>query len=287
MEKFRMFQIDNFPSEVSLQNPEALISVLSVGLFAFAVFTKRLSFTRPVFIAALCLGTLPVLMFHARFTPDQPIALWERLLEGGAAQNTAINETKGVLRIDESGTAFSEMIFPNAMSAMFKIHAVHGYSALQPPSLFSYPAGSPPLDPAWKADFAAAPDFSPGILSDAPGENPSRFRFATTKGAAPVTVENESMNILALDVSFVPAGAAVVRTDTWYPGWSENGSVPISKLEPCFSKFIVSADNGGPAVTFSYSPTGLKTAPFAMGTALLLTGTLFLPRINRIGHKPD
>jgi hypothetical protein len=273
----RLFQIESFSKEVSLRNPEAALTVLASLLFTFGLFratasTDSLSRNRMVFLA-LSMGTLPVLMFHARFRPKHPIELWHRMLAGGDAQLEAMKMARGGLRLDESDQILSNMIFPNAMGTLYRVHCVQGYSALQPPGVFLYPDGAPPLSDDWRADLVISES---GISLTAAAEKSkphSRFRRASDGGPADVSILKESHNSVTLDVSGHDPAVPLVRTDTYYPGWHAIPDAPVERFDLCFSKINSQPHGFDNTLTLQYFPSMSRLYSPAIG---LGAGTIVL-----------
>lgn len=269
--ELRLFQIRNFSSEVSLHNPEAALSLAAVLCFIYGLSKAPVHPRNKILIGSLVLSSLPVVMFHARFRPKHPIEMWQKMEEGGPAQKAAVSLAGKTLRVDERAAGQQDFVFPYAMASLYKVHAVFGYSALQPPSLFRLPSGTEESDipGAWIADIryeAAAPD----TLSKTADTGSSRFRIAKTGEPAPVSVIRETLNSISLDTSNLADGDEIIRTDTWYPGWSGGNFANLSPLPPCFSMISENPSKSQKFIELSYKPTGLRGASFAMGSGFLL-----------------
>ena len=276
----RSFQIDNFSREVSLRNPEAALTLLASLLFISTLLRRATSkdhLTRDrLILAALMLGTLPVLMFHARFRPKHPILLWQRMQAGGDAQLKALNMAQGGLRLDESDQILSNMIFPNAMGAFYQIHCVQGYSALQPPGVFQYPPGAPPLASGWRADLTIADSgISPATSSETTGPR-SRFRRVDDGTPANVSILDETFNSLTLDVSRHDPTVPLACTDTYYPGWYLFPDAPVKKFEPCFSEIAPIPTGPDKSITLRYEPSMSRFFGYATGAGILAFSFLML-----------
>jgi len=285
----RNHQIRAFPDEVSLRNPEAALTLLAVLLFSGVLMKAadsgaRLSRERLVLLA-LAVGTIPVLMFHARFRPKHPIELWQRMLVGGDAQKEALAMARGGLRLDESDQVLANMIFPNAMGCLYRIHCVQGYSALQPPGVFRYPLDAPPLFPGWRADLGISN--SKVVLTTSSGNSVpnSRFRRADNGQPATIAILDESFNSLTLDLAKQDPHEPLIRTDSYYPGWSSMPAVPIEKRDPCFFR-IGPLPPGAPAkLELRYSPSLSRFFGPAIGTGAASIALLaMLPLLSQ--RKP-
>lgn len=277
----RQTQLDRFPSEVSLANPQAALGLASAIILGFALVGNFQNRKREILIySAMCLSLFSVIIFHNRFRPKHPIDLWNALISGGPAQKMAIEQTKGGLRLDETQTPLSHMIFPNSMASLYKVHAVYGYSALQPPSLLNYPTKAPLLSNSWKADFKY--DHSSDIKLQPSDSSPSRFRLLEDGKAANVSILSETQNSIAIDASNIDVKQTIIRTDTYYPGWLITRDYTISKYEPFFS--IIESNNNQKFVEkdiiqLSYEPS-LK--PYFLPS--MLSG-LFLIIVLTVSHS--
>ncbi|MBC8127741.1 MAG: hypothetical protein H8M99_11435 [Gloeobacteraceae cyanobacterium ES-bin-144] len=252
--KLRPVQIQNFPREVSLQNPEAAITLVAVLVLGFALTTQRTNRLQRLLLVALTLSAVPVLMFHSRFKPKQPIELWERLLKGGPRQLEAIQQLQGGLRLDESNVLLSDMVFPNSMACLYQVHALYGYSALQPPSLLLSNKNNTFPD-SWRADWFAFPKQSAVNLIQASGKGSSRFRLTADDQPATVRITTETHNKLVLDTSSMAANQVFIRTDTWYPGWTAHQDARLARIEPCFTKIEMLPNGISGSLTLEYVPT--------------------------------
>lgn len=276
--KLRQLQVENFSRETSLTNPECAFTVLASLALALALMTGKRKNMQNRMIAALALSAIPVILFHTRFRPHQPIELWNRLLAGGPAQNMARNQLSGGLRLDESTTNVKDEIFPLAFAALYHVHCVQGYSALQPPCL--YVSTSPPdsFQKDWRSDFdsKSRPDVS-APLNEISGTHPSRFRSSQTGLALPIKPIRESQNRLILDTSAISGTDSFIRTDTWYPGWSakkQNSPLTVSKYNPCMISVQGLSVVAGGITEMDYTPRSLTAAIPIMSAGMLLCGYL-------------
>ncbi len=281
----RRFQINNFPQEVSVANPECAITLIAVIVLAAALSAQNPGDVRKRLLLSLLVSALPVLLFHARFRPRQSIELWHKLLAGGPSQNQAIAKLDGGLRIDESATRGGDMIFPMAYAAFYQAHSLHGYSALQPTSLFRYPSTAAPVPPDWRSDFLSLSIAGQGTsLQPITGTHPSRFRSSKSKAALPVKIVKESHNRLVLDTSALPDAEVIVRTDTYYPGWTaRNGksTIEIEKIEPCLSTIRAPDKTSDGMIELNYTPRSMEIARPLMATGILLCGSFLLSGLVR------
>jgi len=280
MGALRRHQVDSFAQEVSLRNPEAAITLVAVALLAFALTRRDSRHFQTVLTFALLVSAVPVVMFHVRFRPSHPVALWQRLAAGGPAQNTARSMLAGGLRLDEAGVKTGDALFPLATAAMYHVHVVQGYSALQPCSLHVYPPEAARVPKAWRADYFD--DQVDGVtwLRRAGDElGSARFRLQSSGSAAAVRISAETHNLLTLDASTLPAGESIVRTDTYYPGWNvKNGASKerLAKQAVCFSLIPQANAGSGGRVELEYTPTYLPIAVPCFVSGLLCVAASLL-----------
>ena len=271
------FQINNFGNEVSLKNPETVLASLGILLFAGICLRpewRRQNWTLP---ALLVLNLLPPVMFARRFIPVQPIVLWQRLMaEDTEPRRVAKLLNAEQLRVMEVYRIAFEKLYPNAMAHYFQVHDVHGYSSLQPPNFDTLPTDKlKPLLPQ-AADYiyeSLVPGAAAGELKKNPTPGFARFQWAAGV-AREIQVERETMNTLVLRLGAGPE-AELIRTDTFYPGWSasvEGKQIPIERMEPFFSKLKIPA--GARALTLHYTPTYLRLGIILSAISLLVTGVI-------------
>jgi hypothetical protein len=277
----RSFQVENLPHEISVQNPETVLAFVS--LIALAIYLRQprsKSFER---VALLTLNFLPVIFFFSRYIPDYPVAYWERLLAGGPEQRrVAETVNPDHLRLLEKAPSFSDMLFPNDMGHFQRVHTVHGYSALQPLSLYNWHAAGesspqPIADFSYSSEERGAPTGDLVRLSD---DKNSRIHCEQR----PVTITAETMNTLT--VSIGPGTAdQLVRTDTFYPGWRAklNGqSTPLEHGASPFSTINIPASDVPSVVTYAYQPSHqVITTWLAIMAGLAAIGTTFFKQMMR------
>jgi hypothetical protein len=290
----RSFQVQNLPHEISAQNPETVLAFVS--LVALAIYLRQPQWKAFQYITLLTLNFLPVIFFYSRFIPDYPVAYWEQLLSGGPEQRrVAETVNPDHFRLLEEAPSLSDMLFPNDMGHLQRVHTVHGYSALQPPSLFHWPPGlEPPPGPI--ADFAYSSEergVSTGDLASLTNGKNSRIRCDHRA----VTITAETMNNLT--VSIAPGAAdRLVRSDTFYPGWQArlNGKpIPLEHDASPFSTITLPAGEKPSTVSYTYWPTHFAALKyFAVVAALLATAaviwstkeTATSPKAELIVRKP-
>jgi hypothetical protein len=224
-----------------------------------------------------------VIFFFSRYIPDYPVAYWERLLAGGPEQRrVAETVNPDHLRLLEKAPSLSDMLFPNDMGHLQQVHTVHGYSALQPLSLYNWhPAGEsspqPIADFSYSSEERGAPTGDFVRLSDSKN---SRIHCQQR----PVRITEETMNTLTVSIG---PGAAdqLVRTDTFYPGWRAklNGqSIPLEHGASPFSTINIPANEAASIVTYSYRPSY-----FVLTTSISIVAGLIIIGLLTTGTRSD
>ena len=277
----RSFQVDNLPYEISWRNPETVLAFLSLLALAFYLCQRRPA--RLTQWIVLGFNFLSVVFFFSRYVPNHPITYWERLIAGGPEQQrvaAALNPRH--LRLLEESPGLNEMLFPNNMGHLQHVHTVHGYSALQPASLFQWPLTEPP--PAeLLSDFVYRSEHrgqEGGELKEVTTDKMSRLRCAHRT----VAITSETMNALTVSIEPGPADQ-LIRTDTFYPGWTAklNGRViPLKHGVPPFSTINLPASDTASIVTYSYQPSSL----FITSSLLVIAGFTLIGALI-MGARPD
>ena len=101
----------------------------------------------------------------------------------------------------------------------------------------------------------------------------ARFQWAEN-GRRDIRVQTETMNTLVLTLG---DGAAddLIRTDTYYPGWSasvDGRRIPIERAAPFFSRIKIPA--GAQTLTLRYTPTYLHLGIILAACSFLITVAL-------------
>ncbi|MEI7728650.1 MAG: hypothetical protein WCO56_03730 [Verrucomicrobiota bacterium] len=267
----RHFQVDNWNRESTFRNPEMMVAWLGVLLLG-VLFWRPAWLGQPWSIPVLLLlNLLPVLMFYQRFMPRYPMAQWEQLKAGGPEQQRVLPLlARQPLRLYEKSPAISSMLFPNAMSHLYHIHTVHGYSAMQPRSLYLMEndaraaLGKPIADYDYETLAGGRPT---GILhTNFPGKL-ARFQWSGLL-ERPIQVSAESLNHIELAIGPGPI-ATLLWTDTYYPGWhAELDGKPwdIALKKPCFSRLEIPSGSHRLALHYRphYLPFSLWLVAFAV-----------------------
>lgn len=281
----RRFQVANLPREISLQNPEALLAVASLLLMAGFIHAKGIiTGSRTAALLAFCIS--PAILFHMRFSPSHSTLLWRRMLQGGPIQKEAMAMVGAHERLMEmaqngTGTSSGKMVFPNALSALWGVHVVHGYSALVPISLFRYPHNATPPPKGWHADvcYENQADAHRFFSIEQPSGS-ARFQPLEPRTKRSLNIVRETQNTLTLRIA--PGEPfSMIRTDTYYPGWRavfEYKPVAMSLFGACFTRVDVPASERPGEIVFTYAPCHLRAASIAGGIGVLVIGWLFVSR---------
>lgn len=282
----RKFQVTNFAREVSLGNPEAALTLLaSVFLMVLLLRSGSVPVKGTALAAILALSLLPVFSFYARYRPAHDIALWQRLKEGGPAQKAAMVQTGPFRRLQEGeGTQLAAYVFPNALSVLYQVHVVHGYSALQPASFHVPPKNPATFPPAWMADTHLGDTASSAPVASV------RFQSGSSmENLTPLPILQETWN----SVQVAPAGEGqtlILRTDTYFPGWTartaQGSTLSSALLSPFFSQINLPANSKG-TITFTYWPHYWKLALICFFAGLAVVFLLFSqPLFAKIQNQP-
>lgn len=267
-EKLRRFQVQNFASEVTFKNPEtvlAFLGLIALGFFAFRPARSRLLALNGILIVS----TLPLLSFGHRFIPMHPFTLWERICAGGPEQQRVAAELRPQkLRLLESAPGSYENVFPGAISQLFRVHALRGYSSLML-SNASFIIDASGRVPARLYDYEYRSEtrgLERGELRSAGHAEPSRFQWGNTTGRQ-VTVTDETLNTLSLAIESGEA-ADLIRTDTYYPGWrafSGPAELEVRFEPPCFSRIHITSRTT--QIRFLYEPRHWRAGLWLAGLA--------------------
>jgi hypothetical protein len=266
----RIFQVENFPAEASIRNPETGLSVAGLLLLSYAAGSGARRRRCCLAYASVFVSLLPVLSFASRFIPDHPIEMLRQLKTGGLCQQQAMELVRG-----NTGRILdrNEQVFPYAMAALYKVHTIHGYSALQPRSIFRQHT-----EKDLAASFGA--DFAVNITGGGPLEvtslspQPPMGRFVAD-GDGSLVVENETLNTLEIKV-LQGSPAILKRTDTPYPGWKADSTCSLSNPDNRLWTEIQLTDGHGSAVKLEYRPTYLTTGVVVSAFGALIGLMLFL-----------
>ncbi len=256
----REFQVNNLPKEVTFRNPEtilACLSLLALGGWLLTVSAKADRWIKPV----LWLNLIPVLMFCHRFIPHHPVGLWRELQAGGPEQKRVAAVMGGTsLRLIEKAPGIHEQVFPNALSHLYQVRTVHGYSALRPRCL-EYLSDRDKDN--WRnqmADYAyvvSQRGQEKGDFQKVEKSGWSRFQWRESVDRA-FQIEENGLNEIRLH--FAPGVAGTLWwTDTYYPGWTAKADgriVSLSFLAPCFSTVVIAPETH--LLVLHYQPTGLR-----------------------------
>lgn len=269
----RKFQVANFPNEVTFRNREplaAFLGLIALGLFLQYPPTRR----RQICLAGiLVLNSLPLLWFAHRFIPQHPIALWEKIRDGGPEQHrtAALLKERG-LRLRESAPGAYDFVFPGSLGHFYGVHSLQGHSSLKILNAGFINAADGQPDPIFYNVLYQSPakGLERGDLAVRAGEQAARFRWAD-KSTRSIEIADETLNTITLRIGPGPA-ADLIRTDTYYPGWQVSPETPGVKMafeSPCFARLSVPPNVS--RVKLFYEPRGLRLGiSIAVGAAILI-----------------
>ena len=241
-------------------------------------------------MAGLFIKASVVLHFYGRYIALQPMSSWTNLQYGGPSQKALTQILSPArARFNENSFALDKMVFPNEIGVLWKIHKVQGYAALQPPSIYRWPAGSPLPTPRESYDFLAGSEQLPpqeSILTNGQNWGTCRYIWENATTDRSIRITEESLNDISLVFS-EGKEAGLIRTDTSYPGWSAfwNGkNIPLVKTGPVFSKMII--PGGAGTLNLRYSPKYFHaTVWIACADLILIVGLLLNPQVVSIRQK--
>jgi hypothetical protein len=267
----RVFQIENLPAEMSLHNPETMLSFVSLLLISAALGASTTRYRKILAYSAVNISLLPLITFAGRFVPDHPVEMLSRLQTGGTLQQKAIELVR-----DSNGRILDrEMeVFPYAMGAIYRVHTVHGYSALQPTGIFKRPAGTP-LTQEYGSDFTIGLTAGNNLTVQERSSPPHEGRFRSSSGQR-IVVIRETLNSLQLR-SEKGQLAPFYRTDTPYPGWTVSPSDETTmSTDGVATLFGFSNDQAQQELTLIYRPTHLMAAVLVAVIAAIVLLAAFL-----------
>jgi hypothetical protein len=275
-EGLRRFQIANLPDEITFKNREVLAAFL--GLAALSAFLWKLPRRRECALhGLLVLNILPLLWFGGRYIPMQPLSMWQRLREGGPEQRRVVDALgpQG-LRLLEQAPDLHDLVFPGALSQLFKVHVFHGHSSLMIPNATSLGIADPTNAPGYcDYIYRSSAGEAGGKLVHAPANPRGHARFQWTEDTPrSVQIAAESLTRLELDISSGPVGD-LIRTDSYYPGWRIEGDSAGAKMSfepPCFSRIHVPAETRRLALV--YEPRWLRPGLWIAGSVVVVFSIL-------------
>ncbi len=282
VEPLRRFQVQNFANEVTFKNPETVLT--SLGLVALGFFALRPARSRLLALnAILVLSTIPLLSFGHRYIPMHSFALWDKIRAGGPEQQRTVAELqpKG-LRLLETGPGMHEQVFPGAISQLFSVHGMHGYTSLMLSNagFLRDTSGNVPTrfyDYEYRSNIRG---LEQGELRPAGHTEPSRFQWLNATGRT-VTVKDETLNSLILAME--PGDAAdLIRTDSYYPGWrafSGSSELGVGFEPPCFSRIHVPSQTT--ELRFIYEPRHWRAGFWTAGIASIFLSLWLIASFQR------
>lgn len=274
----REFQVVNMPREISVRNPEtvfAFAGLLGVGFVMLFAGIRKHPLIQP---ALLALNLVPLLLFSMRYIPRQPMELWNRLLAGGPAQRTVTDVLGDTpLRLWEIAPGEHQKVFPYALTHLYRVRIVDGYSALQP---WSIPWLSREEKERYRPQIA---DYiyesrEIGLADGQLIRNPTPG-LARMQWKSPITrdfqVTQHGLNEIHVEFRTGPPGT-LLWTDTHYPGWKATlDGQPLALLAtpPTFTSLEISEN--ARYLVLRYRPTYLwPSVTISLGAMLLVGGSL-------------
>ena len=281
----RNFQIENFPNEVTFQNPETIWAFLGLlSLAAFAAF-PRLRSRRWSLPALLVLNLVPLASYDQRFLPRHPVEMWHRLLAGGPEQKRLceLMQDKPV-RMHEIAVGGHEQAMLNCLPTLYRVRSANGYCALVPRTLLNLPPQE--LDPV--RDLIADYDYlnptrgqPAGILKTNLHAGQVVFRWL---GSQPRAFRAQTLSLNEVRLTFEPGSpGTLLWTDTYFPGWrawSGSRELSVKPAPPCFSHIEIPSE--AEVVLLRYRPALL---PFGM--AGVFAGVASLLVMAFLGRRQD
>ena len=272
--ELRRDQIENLPREISVLNPETVVSVLGAGALLAAVSIGNAR-TRTLWLAlALGLNLAPELSFAKRFTTRVPVEQWQALLRGGPEQRSVADSLKNYLRLKETWAGPFDPLFPSATANFYAVHVTHTYSSFPLPDLEALWNQEPATGPWEDVTYTSEPaGHSAGELAIAPPRpTPSRFQWRNDSERK-VQIIAETFDTITVKVEDGVAGE-LLRTDRYYPGWKLRS--PKLEMHVERGSFLaVQVPAGRQTLIFEYRPRGLDASLF-VGSAALLVCVLYL-----------
>jgi hypothetical protein len=278
----RTLQVNNLPREISVENPETLLAFVS--LIAFALFLRK---ERPKNFAQgilLTINFLPLILFFNRYIPNQPVEYWGRL-KAGLPEQRRIADTLNPdhLRLLEEAPSFNDRLFPNNMGHLQQVHTVHGYSALEPPSLGHWPTAvarsrEAIADFVYSSKERGAPT---GDLARVTNDHISRVRCDHRE----VRITAETMTTLTVAIGPGPVDQ-LLRTDTFYSGWQaalDGQPIPLERdgNKP-FSLINLPASETSSIVIYKYRPSHfILTISLSSIACIFVLGSLGSHRVRQ------
>jgi hypothetical protein len=273
----RAFQIHNTPHEITFRNPELAIAFAAALLLP--LLWSRRDALRKLAAAGMFLGNvIPLLLFFNRFTPNSPVAAWERLVAGGPEQKRAMAMLGRDLRLREDGTFAQQSIFPAATACFYKVHTLSSYTSFR---LAGPGQGSAdrPVNLVVAAGANATLTFGPLDRSM------RRFIWADGQERA-VEIIDETLDTIRLQIDPGPAGH-LNRTDTYYPGWRVEKADGVRQFRDGSGSWAFSIPDSATELRLRYTPTGLSiwlASSAAAGALIVLL--VFLSLGPRRGNAP-
>jgi hypothetical protein len=281
----REFQIVNLPREISVKNPETVAAFAGLLAVGFVMLSPNARTKRWVQPALLALNLVPLLLFTARFIPRQPMERWSRLLAGGPAQRPVVEILGNTpLRLSEvaPGDRGHEKLFPYALSHLYRVRVVDGYSALQPWSLCLLSQEEKQRYRPQISDYI----YTSREIGQPSGElvrNPTPG-LARMQWSTPISrnfeVTQHGLNEIHVNFAPGPSGT-LLWTDTHYPGWRatlDGQPLALRATPPAFTSMEISGNAS--QLVLRYRPTDLRLSLMVCVVAVLLVGVILVGRVG-------
>jgi len=244
----RAFQIHNTPLEITFRNPELAIA-FAAALLLPLLWSRRATFRKLAAAGIMFGNVIPLLLFFNRFTPNSPVADWERLVEGGPEQKRAMAMLGRDLRLKEAGTFPQQSIFPRATACYYKVHTLSSYA--------SFRLAEPGQGSSDRPVNLVVTAETNGMLTFGPLDRSMR-RFIWANGQQrPVKIIDETLNTIQLHIDPGPAGD-LIRTDTYYPGWRVERTEAVRQFRDGSGFWAFSIPESATELRLRYTPRWLS-----------------------------
>lgn len=271
-------QVAQYPAEISFTSPEVLLNWLGVLSLAAALGMPR--HRRIALPLTLALNLCSPMLHLRRSHSSVELAMWARMLQGNEHQRElAARLNPDFLRVEDDQQVPQKSAFMQDFGQLYKVHTVHGYAALVPPTFF----GMRRTDWEQVADVRR----TSSSVENRQGQPPARLQWIG-EGEREVSIVRETPNTMDVEIGDGPAGI-LRRTDTYYPGWIALGD--DGRGYPGYR-----TDNGlfteirlpeGPLkLQFKYAPPGMRWSlpAFGLGVFCLVCWAILAARRGRIAQ---
>ncbi|NQU09474.1 hypothetical protein HQ590_01675 [bacterium] len=267
----RRFQVLNLPGEVTFRNPETVAACAGALWLTWLLWSPRARRSAVGVPGLMLLNLVPLVLFAHRFVPRHPVSVWEQLLAGGPEQQRVARAlVDSPARLYETTEKDWDKLYPKNFPHLYRVRTVHGYSAIQPPNIYRWPAADPG---AWvhriaDATYDIGAPGRPGQLAWIDRARWARFQW-TDDGVRPLAIRQPDLCTITIGVGDGLAGH-LQWTDNRYPGWQATTSdrrVDLRPVPPLFAELDVPA--GARTLWLRYRPTYLVGGLVATTVGLL------------------